>query len=387
MKDFIFRMPTKIRFGIGSSQNIGRVLKNELGFQKAFIATDKGIVNAGIIAKIEEGLQTGGLEYVIYDELITDPTVEVVDQAAEVLRKSGADVVIAVGGGSPIDAAKAMCLLQTHEGSCRDYLFGGSRSVSGPVMPLIAVPTTAGTGSELTAASVISNEQERTKVSITSDYLIPRMVFIDPQLHLSMSPFITATTGMDALTHAVEAYVSLNANPVSDMFALKAIEMTGKHLRTATAAGSDLEARCGMAVASTLAGAAFMNGGLGVVHGIAQTISAFSHVAHGTANGLLLPYCMERNVTGNLEKFKNIAVALGENAEGLSLREGADAAADAVFRLAQDLRIPMTLKEVGVDRGLFGDIAEDVMNYRFLAVNPCKITERDVIEILENAYE
>ncbi|MDD6816951.1 MAG: iron-containing alcohol dehydrogenase [Firmicutes bacterium] len=387
MKDFIFRMPTKIRFGVGSTQNIGSVLKDEMGYQKAFVATDKGIVNAGIIAKIEEGLQAGDMEYVIYDELIPEPTVEVVDQAAEVLRESGADVVIAVGGGSPIDTAKAMCLLQTHEGSCRDYLFGGTKTVSAPIMPLVAVPTTAGTGSELTAASVISNEQERTKVSITSDYLIPKMVFVDPSLQLGMPPFITATTGMDALTHAIEAYVSLNASPISDMCALQAIEMIGKNLRTAVSAGSNLEARCNMAIASTIAGAAFMNGGLGVVHGIAQTIGAFAHVAHGTANALLLPYCMERNVVGNLEKFKNIAVALGENVEGLSLREAADAAVDAVFRLVQDLRIPMTLKEVGVCRGMFGDIARDVMNYRLLAVNPCKITEKDVIEILENAYE
>lgn len=386
MKDFIFRMPTKIRFGENSSQQIGPVLK-EKNYKKVFIATGKHVNKAGIAARVAESIEKAGLEYVICDEFIPEPTVESVDHIAEVLRQSGADVVVAVGGGSPIDAAKAICLLQTHEGSCRDYLFGGTKTVSGPIMPLVAVPTTAGTGSELTAASVISNEQERTKVSITSDYLIPEMVFIDPMLQLGMPPFITATTGMDALTHAIEAYVSLNASPLSDMFALQAIEMIGKNLRTAVSDGSNREARCNMAIASTIAGAAFMNGGLGVVHGIAQTIGAFAHVAHGTANALLLPYCMERNVVGNLEKFKNIAVAMGENLEGLSLREAADMAVDAVFRLVQDLRIPMTLKEVGVNRGMFGDIAKDVMNYRLLAVNPCKITEKDVIEILENAYE
>lgn len=386
MKDFIFRMPTKIRFGENSSQQIGAVLK-EMNYKKAFIATGKHVNKAGIAARVAESIEKAGLEYVICDEFIPEPTVESVDHIAEILRQSGADVVVAVGGGSPIDAAKAICLLQTHEGSCRDYLFGSTKTVSGPIMPLVAVPTTAGTGSELTAASVISNEQERTKVSITSDYLIPQLVFIDPLLQLGMPPFITATTGMDALTHAIEAYVSLNASPLSDMFALQAIEMIGKNLRTAVSDGSNLEARCNMAIASTIAGAAFMNGGLGVVHGIAQTIGAFAHVAHGTANALLLPYCMERNVVSNLEKFKKIAVALGENVEGLSLREAADMAVDAVFRLVQDLRIPMTLKEVGVSRGMFGDIARDVMNYRLLAVNPCKIMEKDVIEILENAYE
>ena len=387
MKDFAFRMPTKIRFGEGLSRNIGQILKEELKYNKAFIATDKGIVEAGIIAMIEESMKAAGMDYVVYDALITDPTIECVDEASAALKESGCDMVPVVGGGSPIDAAKAFAMLQTHEGSCRDYLFGGTRTVTGPGMPLIALPTTAGTGSEMTAAAVISNEQACTKVSITSDYIIPKLAIVDPELHRTMSPFITATTGMDALTHAIEAYVSLNASPMSDMYALKCIELVGKYIRTAAAAPNNMEARYHMALAGLLGGVAFMNGGLGVVHGIAQTLGAFSHVAHGVANGLLLPYCMERNVTGNLEKFKNIAVALGENVEGLSLRDAAELAVDAVFRMAQDLRVPMTLKEVGVDRVLFEDITKDVMNYRLLAVNPVKIAEEDVMEILEKAYE
>jgi len=380
-------MPAKIRFGNGISRSAGKILKEEFGYKKIFVATDQGIVEAGIIAKIEESLKEAELDYVVYDALITDPTIECVDEAAAALKESGCDAVLVVGGGSPIDAAKAFCMLQTHEGSCRDYLFGGTKTVTGPCMPLVAVPTTAGTGSEMTAAAVISNEQECTKVSVTSDWLIPKLAIVDPELHQTMSPFITATTGMDALTHAVEAYVSLNANPVSDMYALKCIELVGKYIRTAASAASNMEARYHMALAGLLGGVAFMNGGLGVVHGIAQTIGAYSHVAHGVANGLLLPYCMERNVTGNLEKFRNIAVALGENVDGLSLRDAAETAVDAVFRMAMDLRIPMTLKEVGVDRSLFEAITKDVMNYRLLAVNPVKIAEEDVMEILENAYE
>ena len=176
MKDFIFKMPAKVRFGEGIHKQLGTILKDEMGFSKVFVATDKGIVATGIIDKVKEGLDKGGIAYEIYDELIPDPTIEVVDEAADVLRQSGADVVLAVGGGSPIDTAKAMCMLQTHEGSVRDYLFGGSKQVTRETMPLVCIPTTAGTGSEMTAASVITNNQDKTKVSVTHENLIPRIV-------------------------------------------------------------------------------------------------------------------------------------------------------------------------------------------------------------------
>lgn len=387
MKDFIFKMPAKVRFGEGIHKQLGTILKDEMGFSKVFVATDKGIVATGIIDKVKEGLNKGGIAYEIYDELIPDPTIEVVDEAADVLRQSGADVVLAVGGGSPIDTAKAMCMLQTHEGSVRDYLFGGSKQVTRETMPLVCIPTTAGTGSEMTAASVITNNQDKTKVSVTHENLIPRMAFIDPELQMGMPPFITATTGMDALTHAIESYVSLNAEPISDAMGIAAIRMISENIRLATADGSNKVARTNMAIASTIAGVAFMNGGLGVVHGIAQTIGAVAHVAHGVANSLLLPYCMERNVVGNLSKFRNIAVAMGENIDGLSEREAAQAAVDAVFQLAEDLKVPMKLKDVGVTREMFPEIIEGTMEYRLLGVNPCKLKPSDIEEILENAFE
>lgn len=394
MKAFEFKMPARIKFGEGISAEIGQVLR-DMGYSKAFIATDKGIVAAGIIAKIEEGMKATNFPYEVYDALIPDPTIEVVDEAADVLRKSGADVVLAVGGGSPIDTAKAMCLLQTHEGSIREYLFGGTKTVTKPVMPLICIPTTAGTGSEMTAASVITNNQEHTKVSVTHENLIPKYALIDPSLQLGCPPFITATTGMDALTHAIESYVSLNANPVSDAMGLQAIRMVGENIRLATCAGANMEARSNMAIASTIAGVAFMNGGLGVVHGIGQTIGALAHVPHGVAMSLLLPHCMERNVVGNLEKFKNIAIALGKNVEGMDLRDAAFAAVDAVFEMAEDLRIPMQLSELDpakrhcsepITREMFPQIVAGTMAYRLLPINPVKLSEQDVYEILESAF-
>lgn len=189
------------------------------------------------------------------------------------------------------------------------------------------------------------------------------------------------------MTHAIESYVSLNAEPISDAMGIAAIRMIGENLRIAVSDGSNLEARTNMALASTIAGAAFLNGGLGVVHGIAQTIGAVAHVAHGTANALLLPYCMQRNMVGNLKKFGQIAQALGQPTEGMTDRQAAQAAVDAVFELARDLRVPMKLKEVGVTKEMFPEIIQGTMEYRLLPVNPCKLKETDVEEILLRAFE
>ena len=394
MRSFEFKMPAKVKFGEGIVKEIGAVLRG-MGYTKAFIATDKGIVAAGICGMIEEGLKADNFDYVVYDEMIPDPTIEVVDTAAGVLRESGADVVLAVGGGSPIDTAKAICMLQTNEGSVRDYLFGGTKTVTNPIMPLICIPTTAGTGSEMTAASVITNNQDKTKVSVTHEYLIPKYALIDPMVQMGCPPFITATTGMDALTHAIEAYISNRANPISDAMGMQAIKMIGKSIRRAVGAGAfDMEARSNMAIAATIAGVAFMNGGLGVVHGIGQTLGAFVHIPHGVAMTLLLPYCMERTCVGNMEKFKEIAIALGKNVEGMDLRDAAFAAVDAVFEMAEDLKVPMKLSELDparrqcsepVTEAIFEAVADDVMNYRLLADTPVKIGKADVIEILQAA--
>lgn len=386
MKDFQFRMSAKIRFGIGISKSIADVCA-EFGSKKIFVVTDSMIIKTNILESIKDSFEKANLPYEIYSDIVPDPAIEIVDALADVLRKSGADLVVAVGGGSPIDAAKSICMLQTNEGSVRDYLFGGDKTVTNQSMPLICIPTTAGSGSEMTASAVITDNQNQIKLSVTHDYLIPKIALIDPLLHVGMPGFITATTGIDALTHAIEAFVSLNASLVSDAMALHAIRIIGKYLRTAVANGNDIEARSNMAVASSMAATAFFNGGLGVVHGIAQSMGGVAHVPHGVANSLILPYAMERNVVGNLEKFKEIAVALGENVEGISLREAADKAPAAILKLAQDVKIPLKLKEVGVTREQFPDIIKGTMAYRLLAINPCKLGEKDILDILEKAYE
>lgn len=384
MKNFQFKMPTKLEYGIGSRYKIAEICKS-MGVEKVFVLTGPNIVKTEIISSVKSVLDESGLDYEIYSDIVTDPPIGVVDETAEVLRKSNAGLVLAVGGGSTIDTAKTICMLQTHEGSVREYLFGGTKSVTKPCMPLICVPTTAGSGSEVTAAAVITDKENNIKVSVTHENLIPNVAVIDPELHVSMPIGVTASTGMDALTHAIEAYVSLNANPMSDMYALYAIKTVGENLRTAVSNGNNLEARGNMAIASTVGAAAFMNGGLGVVHGIAQSMGGVIPISHGLANGMILPYAMKRNFVGNMEKFKNIAVALGKNVDGMSLREAALESVKAVFELSQDIGMPQKLSEVGFKEEHIPAVVDGTMAYRLLAINPCKLGPNDIKDILISA--
>jgi alcohol dehydrogenase len=384
MKDFVFRLPTRVVFGPGKSKETGAICK-EMGAERAFVITGPNIGKSRMLAEIKASIEAAGIDCVSYDKTEADPSVELVDTVATVVRESKADVLIALGGGSPIDLAKAVGMLQTNEGSVRDYLFGGGKTVTKAGMPLIAIPTTAGTGSEVSAASVITDMRNKIKLSVTHDNIIPRLALVDPLLHVGMPPLITASTGMDALTHAIESYTSLNAEPISDALGIHAIKLIGENLRTAVANGQNLEARTNMALAALLAGAAFVNGGLGVVHGIAQALGGLHHTAHGIANGVILPYAMQRNYVGNLAKFRDIAVALGENTEGLSLREAAYASAEAVYDLLKDIQAPASLAEIGIGREDFPPIVEGTMGFRLLAINPCKLTEQDVEGILEAA--
>lgn len=385
MKDFQFKMLTKIVFGKGKAGEIGALCKAE-GAHKALIVAGPVVGKLPVTRSVTEGLKREGISFKIFSDAVVDPPIEVVDRAARQAVDNGADILIAIGGGSSMDTAKAISLLMTNGGSIRDYLFGGSRTVSDLPVPLICVPTTAGSGSEVTAAAVITDTENRMKLSVTDEKLLPRYAVIDPNAQLEMPPSVTAPTGLDALTHAIESYVSLNAEPVSDAFALQAIRLISRYLRTAVADGSNEEARANMALASTMAAAAYMNGGLGVVHGIAQAMGGVAHTPHGISNAVILPYAMKRNVTGNLEKFREIAVAMGEKVEGLSLRDAAQKAVDAVSLLNHDLKIPRKISELGITRDMFPEILKGTMEYRLLAVNPVKLGEKDVLEILEESF-
>lgn len=384
MKDFYFRMLTRVRYGVGISSTVADFCREQKG-TKAFLMADRILLETGVLEPILKSFEDGGMDYVLFTDIVPEPPAAVVDSVSRAMKETDCDVCVSVGGGSTIDTAKAVCMLQTNEGSIRDYLFGGTKTVANPCIPLICIPTTAGTGAEVTAAAVIDDTESKVKLSVTHEYMIPVLALLDPTLQSSLPPSVTASTGMDALTHAIESYVSLNANPIGDAYGLQTMRLIGENLRAAVADGSNMEARGNMVIASLLGGAAILNCGLGVVHGIAQSIGGIAHVPHGVANAMILPYAMERNFVGNLKKFRDIAICLGENVEGLSLRDGAYRSIKAIVELENDIGIPRKLSQVGVSREMFPQIVKDTMAYRLLAINPIRIKPEDVLEILEEA--
>lgn len=385
MKDVMFQSPTKLFFGVGRSAEIGAICLSYHA-TKIFVVTDRQIASLPEFQQILDSITQSGLSCMVYADTVPEPPIEVVDQAAGMLKESGADLVVAVGGGSPIDTAKSIAMLATNTGSVREYLFGGTRTVEQTPLPLLCVPTTAGSGSEVTAASVITDQQHHIKLSVTDEKLIPKAAIIDPMMQKGMPMHITASTGMDALTHAIEAYMSLNASPFSDSYAETATRLIGENLYTATYNPENMEARGNMAMASVMAAQAFVNAGLGAVHGISQAMGGVAHVAHGVANAMMLPLVMEKNYVGNLKKAAKIASLLGGRFGcGTPLREQARTCVEILAQFAEDLRIPRTLKEVGVTQEMFPEIVRGTMGYRLLAVNPVKITEQDVYDILQKA--
>lgn len=384
MKDFIFRLPTRVLFGEGSIEKIGEESKR-FGGKKAFLVTGKtSTKNSPYFQVALASLEKAGFEIKVYSEVEADPSIETVDEGARQINEWEADIVIAFGGGSPMDAAKSMAILQTNEGSIADYI-RKVKTIQRPGLPVVCIPTTAGTGSEVTAGAVTTDKKAKEKIGLTHDYLFPKLAIIDPQIHESMPPSVTAATGLDALTHAIEAYVATSAHPISDALCLYAIRMIGENLRRAVANGKDLEARGKMALASLIAGAGFANVGLGAVHGIAHPIGAQFGISHGVANALMLPYVMEYNLIGELSKFKEIAVALGEDVQGLTLRDAAKKSVEAVVKLKEDLGVPHTLKEVGIGKEAIPAIIKDAITYRLLPNNPRKPTETDFEMILKKA--
>lgn len=385
MKDFYFRMLTRVRYGEGISSNIAEYCK-EIGGSKVFLMADKILHENGTLEPVFRSFDDAGMEYVLFTDIVPEPPVKVVDEASAIMHETDCDICVSIGGGSTIDTAKAVCMLQTNEGSIKDYLFGGTKTVTNPSVPQICIPTTAGTGAEVTAAAVIDDTENKVKLSVAHENLIPALALLDPTLQISLPPSVTATTGMDALTHAIESYISLNANMIGDAYNRYTIETISNNLRTVVSDGSNIEARGKMAVASFLGGAAILNCGVNVVHGIAQSIGGIAHVAHGLANAIILPHTMKHTFVGNLSKFKDIAELMGEKTDGLSPSDASKLAIKAIEDLENEIGIPRRLSEVGVTREMFPGIIDATMKYRLLAITPIKITEKHVEEILEAAF-
>ena len=384
MNDFVFAVPPRVVFGWGKVAVVGEECKN-LGAKRVFVITGKGnAMQSPSFGIMVDSIRKEGLECEIHAEIETDPCIETVDTVTEMVKESKAEVIVAYGGGSPMDAAKSIAMLQHNEGSIKEYMYK-TKQVKNPGVPLIAVPTTAGTGSEMTAGAVTTDTVAKQKIGVTHELLFAKIAVIDPETHVTMPPSITAATGMDALTHAIEAYTSVKTEPISDALSIQAIKLIGTYLRLAVSNGRDRDARSNMALASLTAGAAFANAGLGAVHALAHPVGARFHIAHGVANAMLLPFVMEFNVIGNLEKFKEISILLGENVDGLSLRDAAFKSVDAVVKLKKDLNIPTYLDELGVKEEDLKEIIDDALSYRLLPCNPRDIHEKDFYTIMNKA--
>ncbi|MDK2801311.1 MAG: alcohol dehydrogenase, partial [Clostridiales bacterium] len=356
MKYYSFNASTRLIFGIGSITKLPSVIE-EYDSKKVLIITDKGVVNAGILDKVKSILDKIPIEYDVFDEVESDPSTFIIERVYEDAKKKEAHIIIALGGGSSIDTSKGVSLLMGNNGKLQD--FAGVNKVKNKGIPLIAIPTTAGTGSEVTNFAVLSDLEANTKFTITSSLISPDVAILDPELTLTLPAKITAATGLDALTHAIEAYTSVIREPISDALALKAMNLIDRHLPKAVHRGSNLESRTGMLQAELMAGIAFNNAFLGLCHAIASPLGALCHLSHGLANAIMLPYVMKFNYIVVPEKYINIASSFGIKLEGKDLYEDAYKAVEAVEKLIQVCDMPNKLSQVGVKEELLDQIARD----------------------------
>ena len=380
--EFMFGIPSFVHFGCGVSKKLGEIARG-MGAKRALVVYGKGVKAPEIVADLIAVLRAAGVDTVDYDGVTPNPSDTQIEGAAATARRAGVDIVVAIGGGSAIDAAKAINILLTNPPPIAAY--EGFNKVATPVKPLIAIPTTAGTASEVTAVSIVTDTQRTRKMVIGGQFVGATIALADPLLSLGMPPSITAATGMDALTHAIEAYVSKAAMPPSDVMALRAIELISTHLARAFADGQDIEARSAMLLGSMMAGFAFNSAVLGLTHSIAHPLSAHFNLPHGIANAIGLPHVMAFNAPAAPARFRDIAVALGVAIEGLSDGEVGEAAVARVTALNGTLQIP-TLRDCGVTRQSFGRLAEDALAEPSTFFNPRAANRDDLVAILESAY-
>ena len=380
---FGFYIPTVTLMGIGAYKEIGMQIRT-LGGRKPYICTDKGIVDSGILEKVVEVIRRDcEVEPVVYDNTQPNPTDNNVHEGLELYQQNGCDLIVSLGGGSAHDCGKGIGIVATNGGNIRDY--EGVDQSRAAMPPFIAVNTTAGTASEMTRFCIITDTSRKVKMAIVDWRVTPNVAIDDPLLMVGMPPGLTAATGMDALTHAVEAYVSTIATPVTDACAVKAIELVAENLRAAVANGQDMQARDNMCYAQYLAGMAFNNASLGHVHAMAHQLGGFYDLPHGVCNAILLPHVQRFNMIAKMDRFVDIAVAMGENVDGLSVRAAAEKALEAIQTLSEDIGIPAGLDQLGVKEEDLKIMAENAQNDACGLTNPRCPNLDDVIQIYKNA--
>lgn len=371
-------MPTHIKFGEGSTDSLKEIIKKE---DRVFIVTDPGLEKIGIADKIRGILDQIGVTYMTFNDVTPNPTADQVNAAMGTLKSFNATCVIGLGGGSPTDIGKIMAALATNDKPLEDYQWNGAQ-FENPSLPFIAIPTTSGTGSEVTKVAVIIDRN--LKKGINSDMLFPKYAIIDPTLMCGLPVYLTATTGVDALVHAIESYVGLNSNPFTDSYAIEAIKLIGRSLWRACANGNDIEARKDMAIASCLAGAAMDQAGLGMVHAMSSPLCAYFGMAHGESNSVLLERVMEYNLMARPEKFAHIAELLGCETSGLDTFEKAQLSVDAVRRLFEETGARVDLAKTGISSKDADLIATETNRMYMIQNNPRKASDADCKQVFLN---
>jgi alcohol dehydrogenase len=368
---FSFELPTRVLFGIGALGNL-RLELDTRGWKSALVVTDSGVRKAGLLTRLEEQLQ--GLDYTIYDRILPNPTVECIEGALP--QAQGRDVLIAIGGGSVIDSAKAINAVKTHGGSILDY--EGNDAVPSPCGPLIAIPTTAGTGSEVTFIAMVTVSERQQKLPLVSRHLAPMLALVDPELTKTLPPSVTAHTGLDALTHAVETFVSVSAQPIADLLALQAITLIAQNLPVAVKDGTDMEARANLSYAALTAGIAFNNGWVGLAHAIAHSLGGLYDLPHGLCCALALPATMEFNLEVQRAKYEQIAQALGAPT--------AEVGIERVRTLMTEVGVPLRLRDVGVRQADLEKVVELALADGTVLFNPRQPSPAELRILLEKIY-
>jgi alcohol dehydrogenase class IV len=370
--------PGRLIFGAKSLHELPKEISaNEI----PFVITDKGVSQSGILKKVTDVLEGAGIRYHIFDGIEPDPPMEVVEKAVSLYRKHGCTMVIGLGGGSSIDGAKSVSLMASQQGSIREY--GAGKVIDGQLIPIYAIPTTAGTGSEVTGVAVITDRENKIKMVLRGPQLIPKCVFLDPELLAFIPRRVAAETGADALTHAIETYVSLNSTVITEGLALSSIKIIGKYLRRMVGNPEDREAAEHMLLASCMAGLSFTNGGLGLVHSLAHPVGAHFHVSHGLSCALYLPFVMEFNLLTCPEKFASVAEALGADIRGMSCHRAAKESVKVVREMFADIGIPRNFSDLGVTFQLHPQMVEDALAAVPTKANPRRSDKEQITNLFQ----
>ncbi len=380
----MLKSPNLILAGFGALAKMGEEAGN-LEAKKALLVTDKGITASGISAKVEKVLTDQKIAVDVFDKVIPDPDIACCEKCIDTAKAGRYDLIVGVGGGSSMDIASVTSTLCTNPGKIHDYF--GVNLLKKQGIPTFLVATTAGTGAEVTPNAILTDTEAKLKKGIVSPFILPRAAVVDPELTLSMPSRVTSFTGMDALTHAIESYTSMNATPLTDMYAREAIRLIGHSLRTAVARGDRRDARYDMSIGSLFAGISLANAGVGAVHALAYPLGGQFNVPHGIANGILLPHVMEFNVPGDVCKFAEVARLLGERVEHLSPVDAAYRSVAAVKDLMRDIDMPLTLTELDIPKSAIPEMAAASINVtRLMANNPRKMTAKDSEAVFAKAF-